>query len=37
MDPRFISCDCSAQKFFFSMVHTAGGAAMFTLSQQQEK
>jgi hypothetical protein len=44
MDPRFISCDYSAQKFFFafivvapSLVHTASGAAMFTLSQQQGK
>jgi hypothetical protein len=37
MDPSFISCDYSAQKFFFPLVHTASGAAMFTLSQQQGK
>jgi hypothetical protein len=36
MDPRFISCGYSAQKFF-SLVHTASGAAMFTISQQQGK
>jgi hypothetical protein len=37
MDPSFISGDYSAQKFFFSLVHSARGAAMFTLSQQQGK
>jgi hypothetical protein len=37
MDPCFISCDYSAQKFFSSLVQTASGAAMFTLSQQQGK
>jgi hypothetical protein len=35
--PMFHLCDYSAQKFFFSLLHTASGAAMFTLSQQQGK
>jgi hypothetical protein len=35
--PTFHLCDYSAQKFFFSLVHTASGEAVFTLSQQQGK
>jgi hypothetical protein len=37
MNPCFIACDYSAQKFFFFSVHIASGAAMFTLSEQQGK
>jgi hypothetical protein len=36
MDPCFISCDYSAQKFFFSLVHTAGGAAMLHCHSSKE-